>query len=133
MKRVDVDIQDGFMSRKGWMGRFVTVYWHAYGGRKEETERFHTHPWKLAVSVVVRGKYDEVANGSVRRRKALSIRCYGKGDMHRIQWAEPGTKSIFLGLLRLRIPDRHYTETTKYGAAHYSELRSVSAADIPSP
>ena len=132
MKRVKVDIQDGFLKRSGWMGRWLTVYRHRYSGAKEVSGREHCHPWKLVISVVLSGGYDEVVNGKTKTRLAPSAHIYRAGDWHRLMAVAPGTLTLFIGLRRVQEVSPCYNETTRYGAAHYSEIRDVESSSVPS-
>ena len=63
------DIQDGFSLRRGWRGRYLTVYLHKYSGKVEATERLHGHPWKLAVSILLWGYMVEVIHAHNKSNK----------------------------------------------------------------
>lgn len=131
MDRVNVNIQEGWMMRSGWRGRLVTIYRHVYSGAAEKSGREHNHPWKLAVSLVVRGGYDEILNGNDKQRRAFSIHWYRNSDHHRLVSVQGGTVTFFLGLCRAQEAAPCYSEITRHGAAHYSELRSVASTDVP--
>ena len=59
MKRIDAVLQRGFMTRRGWRGRWLTVYHHSYNGAREKSERFHVHPWRWAISIIYRGAFTD--------------------------------------------------------------------------
>ncbi len=58
MKKLYLSIQGGWLTRVGHRGRFLTVYRYWYWGG-ENTERFHSHPWRFSVGVVLRGWIEE--------------------------------------------------------------------------
>lgn len=131
MTFIDSVIQNGFMRRRGWRGRWVTAYVHLYGGRTEETERFHSHPWKWAVSIVVAGpgfreQWEEKRGDEEivreRWRSPFSIRVYASDDRHRIVHAEEGTRSLFIGLFRQQHESRCATISVPEGYCHYTEV-----------
>ena len=132
MKYIDVDIQ-GFMRRRGFRGRWVTVYWHTYSGHMEKTERYHSHPWRRAISIILKGGFmdDRICYAGKDKfcRKAPSLSTYSWMDQHRIMWAEAGTVSLFIGINRNPFPSKNATEKTKEGYCHYSELRDVPRDD----
>ena len=128
MKRVRTNVQNGWLRRSGWMGRWLTVYLHRYGGVKEATGRFHNHPWRLAISVVIKGGYEDDVLVDVKERRAFSLHLYRKWRQHRILGVEKGTTTLFVGICRIQRRGRSYTEKTRYGYAHYSELRDVPSA-----
>ena len=130
MVKVDVNIQEGWMIRKGWRGRYLTAYRHDYNGTDEKSGREHNHPWALTISIILRGGYSELVNGVLKHRTRFTVHCYRNADHHKIVSVKPGTRSLFLGLCRVQTIGRCYSELTPYGAAHYSELRSVASADV---
>ena len=58
MKKLYLSIQGGWLTRVGHRRRFLAVYrqWN-WGG--ENAERFHSHPWRFAVGVDLRGWIEE--------------------------------------------------------------------------
>ena len=125
--RLDNIIQHGFMRRRGIRGRWLTIYLHRYGGKAEATERFHSHPWRLAIGVQLRGVMDEDRQGQWwRPRAAPSIAFYRQSDRHRVRSATGWT--LFVGLLRTQRRMENATCCTKHGWAHYSEL---TASELP--
>ena len=136
MKRVKTNIQDGWLLRNGFMGRWLTVYSHTFSGADEVSERFHAHPWLLTISVVLRGGYCErlsVPGGfdKVKFRNAFNIHWYRSGVKHRIETMKPGTRTLFFGFGRTQKMAPYATEETPYGYAHYSECRDVPIAEVP--
>ena len=130
MKRVRCDIQDGFLKRSGWLGRWITIYVHRYSGAKEVSGRSHNHPWRLAIAVVLSGGYDEIVDGEERTRLSPSIHWYKNSDQHRLSAIAPGTLTLFIGLFRKQKAAPCYDRMTRYGAAHYTELESVRSKDV---
>ena len=130
-KRVDVDIQEGFLRRAGWMGRWVTAYRHRYSGAAEKSGRDHNHPWALAVSIVLTGGYSEWVNCEPKTRKAFSVHWYKNSDHHRLGRVSPGTLTVFVGLCRKQSVGPCYRTMTPYGAAHYSEMGDVRSENVP--
>ena len=58
MKKLYLSIQGGWLTRVGHWRRYPTVYRHwNWGG--ENAERFHSHPWRFSVGVVLRGWIEE--------------------------------------------------------------------------
>ena len=137
-------IQDGYLLRKGWRGRFLTVYSHTYGKNPEKTGRSHKHPWWLAISVVWRGSLHDIIVGEdwniddrsvtpweEHRERAgrwfwPSITFYTRTTEHRVGiHTEPGTQSVFIGLFRIQDPAPNATVCTSEGFAHYTELTAL--------
>ena len=129
--KVSVDIQDGFLRRTGWLGRWLTIYRHRYSGSREVSGRDHNHPWRLAIAIVLSGGYDEMVNGKWKTRLAPSIHWYKNSDYHRLSSIAPNTLTLFIGLCRKQRRRACYDEMTPYGAAHYTELRSVKTNAVP--
>lgn len=130
MAFIDVDIQDGFLRRRGWRGKWLTVYWHRYGGMRERSERFHCHPWRFAVSVVFGGWLDDelliysteyCQQAESRMRGPLSVSFYGSRDRHRIAASRSGTRTLFLGFGRRQSAGENATEEFPEGFGHYTE------------
>ena len=123
MRVVNVKVQDSWLHRRGIRGRWVTVYIHRYGGQ-EKTERFHSHPWMVAIGVLLRGNLLEVMGdkGSPpRRRGALSVGLYRRGTLHRIEGGNAMT--VFVGLLRSQTRIERTAEVrTAEGYCHYTEI-----------
>ena len=125
---VNNDIQHGWLRRRGFRGRRITVYLHRYGGVVEKTERMHAHPWRKAWSFLIFGTMDEerqTRDGAeliAELRTGPSFRRYALGDRHRIDKGEGW--SLFIGWGRLRYWSSHHTCLTPQGYAHYSELTS---------
>ena len=129
MRRIDNIIQNGFMRRRGFRGRWLTIYLHRYGGKAESTERFHAHPWRWAFGLVLSGRLveDTGALGLSRRavRRPLSLAKYrnlpGRSvDHHRVVSADGLT--LFVGFLRHQDKCAGATAFTREGWAHYTEL-----------
>lgn len=122
MRWVNVKLQWHFMHRRGLRGRWLTVYLHKYGG-SEVTERFHTHPWRLAFGVILKGVMLErfrAAPHVAERRRPGSVRFYSRRTSHRIERAEG--LSIFVGLLRTQRPIERAAECPMpEGFGHYTE------------
>lgn len=127
MRRLSLSIQKGWLHRKGWRGRWITSYLHRYSG-VESTERFHTHPWRWAFGIVLRGRLVEVlqTKGEVwvarsRERTFLSVAFYTAETEHRI--AEADALTLFVGIARTQRPIPQAAEfKTPEGFAHYTEL-----------
>ena len=126
-----MDIQDGFLRRSGWMGRLLTAYLHRYSGASETSGRPHNHPWRIVTSIIVKGGYLDEVDGLPIQRNAFSMHCYRNSQNHRILSIEPNTLTFFIGLFRVQHTGPCYSEATPFGAAHYTELRSVNIADVP--
>ena len=125
MEYIESDIQDGFMLRRGFRGRWLTVYVHRYSGKSELSERLHCHPWWLSFGLVLRGWFvEEVVRGSglgLLRRGRFSVGYYGRCDRHRIMSVGGGTVTLFVGLLRRQDEGENATESFREGFGHYSE------------
>ena len=144
MERVDVRIQGGFMHRRGWRGKWITVYFHKYDGRSETTERMHRHPWKLAISVILKGGFTEIARKR-RRQEAARLASRdprGVGQARAVRQVlrrgvrapdrlrgTRGPRSLFIGFLRRRTEGENATEKTPEGYAHYTEI-GVGGVDV---
>ena len=115
-----------FLHRKGFRGRWLTVYLHRYTGRLEETKRFHCHPWSLAISIVLKGGFMEFIPTQTRsiHRKAWSIDFYNRDYEHRV-WCGKGL-SLFIGLNRIQHRDTNAESLTKEGGAHYTEICQIT-------
>ena len=126
MQWITVDIQGSYMHRVGFRGRWVTIYLHTYGGAEEVTERYHHHPWQRAVSLVLRGGFDDdIEYADTRTRRHGSLRTYTWQMRHRLLKIIPGTISLFVGLGRTQVPIQPgATEKVAEGYAHWSECRS---------
>ena len=125
MRRIDLHIQRPWLHRRGLRGRILTAYVHVYGGVAERTERMHTHPWLVAIGIVLRGWMLEYrpADGLPRRvvRKRFSIRVYTRNSIHAVARADGTT--LFVGLFRTRrFIDRAATVHTAEGWCHYTEI-----------
>ena len=138
MKYIDAKV-GALMRRRGFRGRWITVYWHDYDGVADWTT-MHSHPWKLAVSFLFRGTFIEeyfarrwtegelknIINGGlgrcyqvVEQRKAPSLRFYPASYWHRVK---QGTgKSLFIGFFRTQRPMAHAETKCKEGWCHYTE------------
>ena len=123
MRTINVRVQGSWLRRRGLRGRWVTVYLHRYGGR-EGTERLHSHPWALAVGIVLRGSLVEVVGAEQsepRARGFLSVGVYGRNTWHRIE--EGDALTIFIGLVRTQMPIERAAEVrTAEGYCHYTEV-----------
>ena len=126
MKYIHSKIQNGYLTRRGLRGRFLTAYLHYYGGKAESTERYHSHPWKWAISIVLKGGFIdeyETCNGSQKnRRRIFSVSIYDRDLRHRVLDSRAGTISLFFGIKRDQMPSKSATEKVPEGFAHYSEL-----------
>ena len=114
------------MRRAGFRGRWITVYWHRYLGDGDKTERAHNHPWRLAISAVLCGRFTERGSrrGQARKdhvREAHSVKLYRRDYSHRIISAEPGTLTLFVGLLRDQDTSPCAMLMLREGACHYTE------------
>ena len=120
MTPITVSVQDGWLLRKGWRGRWLTAYLHRYNG-KESTERIHTHPWLLAFGIVLRGWIFEQIGEKHLVRRPGSIRIYTRRTSHRIVQADAIT--LFVGLCRSQAKlDRAAEIKTREGYCHYTEI-----------
>lgn len=123
MTFIRTNIQDGFLYRSGWRGRFITAYYHKYGGPSERTERYHSHPWKFAISVIFHGEFDDdIEMRAVKKRRAISFAVYTKNTRHRITRSKSGTKSLFFGFMRNQETSRCADVKVSEGYCHYSEI-----------
>lgn len=121
MRYIDIRIQEPFLRRRGFRGRRVTCYLHRYNGM-ESTERFHTHPWALAVGIVLRGwMYEAVGNEGTRCRNPLSVRWYTRSTSHRVVGGNAVTLFFGFGRSQKKI-ERAAEFSTKEGYCHYTEL-----------
>lgn len=89
--------------------RWLTAYLHRFV-QPDEDEGVHDHPWKLAVSVVLAGSYDEdrlehlgavygaEAEGAatLRRRTVRWLNVLRGASFHRIVDARPDTWTLFI-------------------------------------
>ena len=123
MKHILSNIQNGYLIREGYRGRWITIYKHLYNGNPERTERYHSHPWKLAISFVIKGGFiDDIERRWKKRRRRFSIAFYGPNLRHRLIYIKPGTKSIFIGFFRTQIPIKSADVACEEGYCHYSEM-----------
>ena len=112
-------VQDGYIHRRGFRGRWLTVYLHKFTGLTERVERMHSHPWLWAFAIKLSGTVvdDRPGRHAVDRRVAI----YHATDRHRIKRADGWT--IFIGLLRTQIYLPQTAETPcPEGYAHYTEI-----------
>lgn len=124
MTWIDADIQDGFLRRRGWRGRWLTIYHHRYSGEKEKTMRFHRHPWKWSISIVLRGYLADLVYGKGEHplfREAGDIQLYRSDDMHRLESTGYNTHTLFIGICRQQKHGRNATVKYREGYGHYSE------------
>lgn len=122
MRVVDLRIQGSWLRRRGIRGGWVTACLHQYCGR-ESTERLHSHPWALAIGVVLKGRLVEVIAGCQipRKRGFLSIGTYRRSTRHSVVEGEAVT--LFIGLLRTRQRIEGAAEVpTREGYCHYTEI-----------
>lgn len=130
------------MRRRGWRGKWFTFYVHHYIGHGDRTERYHTHPWLLSISVVLHGWFVEeirapdskVMRWAVgdrgERRRWLSVRLYPWWLYHRVRHVAPGSWSLFICFMRsqeVNPPEpgrRSYYWLKRCGWAHYTELNA---------
>lgn len=65
---------------------------------RRDPDPVHNHPWRWAISVVLRGFYVEILNGERKRRFAPSIHFYTHNDFHRIVGVDPvrGCWTLFI-------------------------------------
>ena len=125
MKFISTHIQNGYLHRVGIRGRWLTVYWHRYGGRPEKSERFHQHPWRWVASVLLWGWFDDHEAGKSEppwARKAPSLRIYPRRMRHRVLHTKPGTMSLFIGFDRTQESMPNATVKCPEGYCHYTEL-----------
>ena len=125
MTFISTRIQKGYLRRIGFRGRWLTVYWHRYGGRPEKSERFHQHPWEWVVSVVLRGYLWDatpVQPDPPFSRRMGSVAVYRRGQEHRIRSAGKGTMSLFVGWNRTQESIPNATVKCREGYCHYTEL-----------
>ena len=129
MKRIKVDIQDGWLRRTGWRGRWVTFYRHLYVRHQESTERYHRHHWWRVVAIMWKGMLVEELRSLgflqtdtwKRIVRPLSIRIYQPEVEHRIRYARRGTRTWFICFGRSQKPRDNWVKTPE-GYAHYTEL-----------
>ena len=129
-------VQDGWMERWGFRGRWLTVYLHRYRGQVEKTERFHRHPWRLCFGVLLFGWMREEVERFAewwcirrRRRWAPSIEWYWARDQHRIISGKGW--SVFVGLRRTQQEmSPGATRLTREGWCHYTELNEGELARV---
>ena len=133
MTYIESKIQDGYMTRRGWRGRWITIYRHDYGGKPEKSERFHIHPWKWSISIVIRGRLTDEINMTTKQvpscwnpvtynRLPKSIKVYHRRHEHRILSVGKNTMTIFIGLFRHKRSTRNADVKVKEGYCHYTEL-----------
>ena len=126
MKYIDAKIQGNFLWRRGIRGKYLTSYLHIYGGDSERTERFHNHPWKYAVSIVLWKGFDDehIIDDRItsHKRRMFSIKIYNSELRHRLANPKKGTISLFFGIMRTQHPMRGATIQTKEGYCHYTEF-----------
>ena len=124
MTYIESKIQDGYMTRRGWRGRWLTVYRHDYGGKPEKSERFHVHPWRWAISIVVKGFIHDsiLSETGSRGRYPYSISVYRQSTSHRIIEADKKTVTLFIGIFRTQEPTHNADVKVKEGYCHYTEL-----------
>ena len=136
VKRVSLSVQNGWLIRCGFRGRFLTVHHHSYSG-KEATERFHTHTWWVAFGIVLKGRiveeFGDRESGRVRKRVVRSrgsIRVYTRKTAHRI--VEADAETVFFGLFRAQKPALpSSTVRTPEGYSHYTEIMPDEAGFRP--
>ena len=113
----------GMMRRRGWRGRWLTIYLHKYAG-DDKVERMHSHPWRIAFGIVLRGFLIERRSDVGRvRREFLSMACYTRKTRHLIERGNAIT--LFVGLLRTqKLIEKDAEVRTKEGYCHYTEVTS---------
>ena len=130
MTFIKANIQDGYLKRKGWRGRFLTLYWHKYGVKQESTGRYHSHPWLFAISIVIDGQLkDDIENVGSRWRRSFNVSIYTPFVRHRILDFVPNTRTLFIGLFRTQYSISSAGVRCKEGYCHYSE----TSGDIEPP
>lgn len=133
MRYIRKTIQDGFMTRRGFRGRLLTLYLHVYSGATEVTERFHNHPWRFAFGIVLFGgmceqfslkpsQWPDYAKTSRVIRPPLSIQFYTPDTWHRVESTLPGTVTVFFGVFRTQKRMPSAAVLTAEGFAHWSEV-----------
>ena len=125
MHFVSTRIQKGYLRRIGIRGRWLTAYMHRYGGRQESSERFHQHPWRWAISIILWGWFwdeKESRPDPPFSRRMGSVAIYPMTMRHRVRRAHPGTISLFIGINRTQIAMSNAQEKCSEGYCHYTEL-----------
>lgn len=124
MRWINNKIQGDFMHRRGLRGRWITIYLHKYGGKPEETERYHSHPWRWTFGLLLWGWMQEARGGlGAKLRRAPSIAAYHRSDEHRVIAAKGW--SLFVGIGRSQEGHRCYgchLMDTFSSFGHYTEL-----------
>ena len=121
--------EDSIMIRRGWRGKKLTVYLHRYNGKREQTGRYHDHPFRKAISIVLFGYIAEYIPREFCRdiRTEFNVRVYSHGELHRV--LKGSGWSLFIGLDRVSSKMANATERVEQGYCHYSEL-SKKEADL---
>ena len=92
-------------------------------GKSEKTEKYHSHPWKWAFSIIFKGGFTDDIEGEVSyNRVGVSVKVYNRKLRHRVRDTVPGTSSWFVGLFRQKYFSPCATVKTNEGYCHYSEV-----------
>ncbi len=132
MAIISIDIQNGFMLRRGWRGKWLTLYHHRYNGHQEVTERSHDHPWHYVASLVLCGRVVEIREGKRVERGAFSFDFWTGKSKHKIVEVKPGTRTLFFGFKRHRDPatTRNASLNSDGYLYHYTEIRDVPLSEF---
>ena len=124
MQFIKTHIQGNYLYRVGLRGRWVTLYLHRYGGAQEKSEHFHQHPWRWAISLLLKGRFDDEMEEEavICRRWAPSLSVYPRGMRHRVRNAKPGSLSLFIGIDRTQESMDGAKVQCLEGYCHYTEL-----------
>ena len=131
MQFIKTHIQGEYLYRVGFRGRWVTLYLHRYGGAQEKSERFHQHPWRWAISLLLRGWFDDEREEEnvIFRRWSPSLTVYPRGMRHRVRNAREGVISLFIGIDRTQWEMDGAMVKCLEGYCHYTELNG----DVDNP
>lgn len=98
LRRVYLTPQRKLFSKPWWPGVFFHHFYRSDGDRFP-----HNHPWKLAISFVLRGGYTEhrwsrvTKSWTVRKVKPFSLNIIRAEDFHRVELDDPirGADTLF--------------------------------------
>ena len=126
MTYINANIQDGFLRRRGFRGRFLTAYWHRYAGKEEVSGRSHAHPWRFSFGVVLSGGFEEeivyFPKNRRKLRRFLSVSFYFPITFHRLLSVKKNTHTLFFGFFRHQSASPPAMVSCPEGYCHYSEL-----------